>query len=708
MQKYKLTITLLSDLCAGSGEGNGVNVDITSSYDDYGLPYIGARRIKGVLRDHCEFLKNHQYSGVTSDRIDKLFGTPDIEGLISIANAEIKGAREIKACLDREDGKILNSKMIQRAYSTQRYNIEVEESGITKEKSLRLISAVPEGTVFESEVVLDISDTNAERDELISLFENSVKLMRGIGMSRNRGFGEVSCKLDEVHQEVEQGGELALEIGTDTKEISYVLKLREPVISDRNYISGSAVQGYFFTELAKKGKDLAPYFSHLSFSPAYPYKNGRVYYPSPFGLVEEKLEAHLKEGAKTYSLVDGYSPTSGVQYVKFGSFYRIEGETIYKTKVEETVDYHFNKEKKDIFTIESLKQGQCFAGSIRLLGENSQAETELLKDIYDVVKEGSGLLKLGASSNNQYGGVEFSIRETDLDHAEPVSGREFVLEFLADAIYLDSFGVNKVGKSALEELVRAIFGRDLPIELKDIQMSTLSIAGYNRKWGLPKRRYQAFSAGTQLRVGCKSELSVAPKHYVGILNDMGYGEVRVRGLSPKKEYILSEEASDDNGAEGAMQGETSEVYRDFKDKVLYKSILEEVWAEAEEKGYKDILKSGLTSSNAMKLGAAHRAVEFKEYYLTALETYVNENYKGKNTDELRKFINSVMKDLKQKIENKTYEKSLSDAFYSAKRSELDKTYMTAYLVGMKRGTKERDSLKKLQTKEANTHQVLGE
>lgn len=705
MQKYKLTITLLSDLCAGSGEGNGVNVDITSSYDDYGLPYIGARRIKGVLRDHCEFLKNHNYSGVTSDRIDKLFGTPDIEGLISIANAEIEGAGEIKACLDRDGGKTLNSKMIQRAYSTQRYNIEVEESGITKEKSLRLISAVPEGTVFESEVVLDISDTDAERDELISLFENSVKLMRGIGMSRNRGFGEVSCKLDKAHREVKQGGELALEIGTDTKEISYALKLREPVISDRNYISGSAVQGYFFTELAKKGKDLAPYFSHLSFSPAYPYKNGRVYYPSPFGLVEEKLEAHLKEGAKTYSLVDGYSPTSGVQYVKFGSFYSIEGENIYKTKVEETVDYHFNKEKKDIFTIESLKQGQLFAGSIRLIGENLQ--TELLKDIYDVVKEKGGLIKLGASSNNQYGGVEFSIRETDLDHAEPVSGREFVLEFLADAIYLDSFGVNKVGKSALEELVRGIFGKDLSLEVKDIQMSTVSIAGYNRKWGLPKRRYQAFSVGTQLKVSCESEISVAPKHYVGILNDMGYGEVRVRGLSPK-EYILREKLPNYQKDEGIMQGETSEVYRDFKDKVLYKSILEEVWAEAEEKGYKDILKSGLTSSNAMKLGAAHRAVEFKEYYLTALQTYVNENYKGKNTEELRKFISSVMTELKQKIEDKTYEKSLSDDFYSAKRSEIAKIYMTAYLAGMKRGTKERDSLKKLQTKEANTQLVLGE
>ena len=47
----KITIELLSDICIGSGESYNSVIDTDVTYDDYGLPYIPAKRIKGCIRE---------------------------------------------------------------------------------------------------------------------------------------------------------------------------------------------------------------------------------------------------------------------------------------------------------------------------------------------------------------------------------------------------------------------------------------------------------------------------------------------------------------------------------------------------------------------------------------------------------------------------------------------------------------------------------
>ena len=47
----KLEITLKSDLCAACGDGFSSVIDTDVSYDKYGFPFIGGRRIKGCLRE---------------------------------------------------------------------------------------------------------------------------------------------------------------------------------------------------------------------------------------------------------------------------------------------------------------------------------------------------------------------------------------------------------------------------------------------------------------------------------------------------------------------------------------------------------------------------------------------------------------------------------------------------------------------------------
>ena len=47
----KLKVTLLSDLCVSAGESYNAYVDIEAVYDEYGIPFIPAKRLKGCIRE---------------------------------------------------------------------------------------------------------------------------------------------------------------------------------------------------------------------------------------------------------------------------------------------------------------------------------------------------------------------------------------------------------------------------------------------------------------------------------------------------------------------------------------------------------------------------------------------------------------------------------------------------------------------------------
>ena len=68
-RKYKLIITLKSDLCAGSGYSYAGIIDNDICYDAFGIPYIAARRLKGCLREAAELI------GLSEEEICDLFGS---------------------------------------------------------------------------------------------------------------------------------------------------------------------------------------------------------------------------------------------------------------------------------------------------------------------------------------------------------------------------------------------------------------------------------------------------------------------------------------------------------------------------------------------------------------------------------------------------------------------------------------------------------
>ena len=74
-RKYKLIITLKSDLCAGSGYSYAGIIDNDICYDAFGIPYIAARRLKGCLREAAELI------GLSEEEIRDLFGSGGADGV---------------------------------------------------------------------------------------------------------------------------------------------------------------------------------------------------------------------------------------------------------------------------------------------------------------------------------------------------------------------------------------------------------------------------------------------------------------------------------------------------------------------------------------------------------------------------------------------------------------------------------------------------
>ena len=147
----RINITLRSDLCAASGDGFSSVIDTDVSYDKYGFPVIGARRLKGCLRDAAKLI------GTSDDIIKEIFGTSgnDKSGNLKISDAHIKGYENLKQEVVSSE---LNAEEVISLFTYTRAATAIEND-TAKDNSLRFTRVVkhyspltkPE-TELESEV----------------------------------------------------------------------------------------------------------------------------------------------------------------------------------------------------------------------------------------------------------------------------------------------------------------------------------------------------------------------------------------------------------------------------------------------------------------------------------------------------------------------------------------------------------------------------
>lgn len=675
MTEAILKIELLSDMCCGSGEGDGIRQDISSTYDENGLPIIYARRIKGILRDKVKWLEdlNHVTKGMT----DKVFGTGENAGLVRLSNAVLDNAAEIKrelSSLPKDIAYLVTPQAVETAFTVNRYSTAIEKDGIAKDHSFRIVGAIPKGEVFYARVTLD-----AEKDsEEYKTFEKAVKLLRSMGLNRNRGYGEVVCSLEEVKH-----SEINLSNYTEKKDIaglSYVIENKSAIVLKNNYIPGSAIQGWFAGKLNKNGKmQVSELFDKVRFSMAYPTdKNtSKRYLPVPLGVKAKKNEKDI-----CYSFADGYKAVKDVQYVRVSGFYSLEEGKLSLINTTNRVDAHIRKGDKLLYSTRSIEEGQAFAGRIYCEDES------VLKKLAETIGEAGNRINIGASVSAEYSECviritgSFTKAELEEDNACK-GGNGKIFEFLSDVILTDEFGFNSVGLDLLKAEAARLTGYE-PGNDDEVYTDTLEIGGYNSTWGLPKIKYKAFSKGTQLVL--KNANIPNTSGFTGLMQSEGYGEYRIRNVSSD----LCECSVTSDSAEATTTEPV--VSKAIVEKVLLNIAKERCKKLAEDSAREYLKEHGkdLSSSCAMRYLSAYKAVENEKDFYDNFNEYVNSNFKCKNEEDqdkegIIKFVRSSLKSFNKILEGNSENLANTRVIkvIEANKNEVFKTYVQSYIFATK-------------------------
>ncbi|MGV8122532.1 MAG: RAMP superfamily CRISPR-associated protein [Candidatus Xenobiia bacterium LiM19] len=204
MRKLTLELLLLSNTLIGSGEGFGAIIDTDIIFDDTGIPYIPAKRIKGCLRDSAEQVKRmFEISDISIPiHTDTIFGKQGQDKTCPVCFSNLV-IQDYEACaqwfeyLTHDDslGKIVTKDRIIRSFTDIRQQTRIsEERGVAEDHSLRTIRLIKKGVAFFGDVEIDHCEN--EDDVINTLALASINL-RLLGTKRTRGLGEVQCALKE-------------------------------------------------------------------------------------------------------------------------------------------------------------------------------------------------------------------------------------------------------------------------------------------------------------------------------------------------------------------------------------------------------------------------------------------------------------------------------------------------------------------------------
>lgn len=521
----KLKITLRSDLVCGSGEGWGNLVDRDIVYDDYGFPYIPARRIKGLLKEALWELEQFQVEGIPTS--EEMFGNEENEGHhFTLYNAQLENIKEMRKeidCLNLNSGDVLSH------YTTIRYQTSIDEQGIAKKNSLRSTRAIKRGNMFYAYMECEESD--------LDLLQKCCSLVKHMGSSRSRGFGEVLFEIIDA----KDSNQNSLVNLVDEKEYVVTLKLKnntQLALSSTkgekglDYISGSSILGYFANRYLKN-HEVDNKFYDL-------FINGNLFFDNAYISDEEFNEyipvresLYRQKTGKTYFDKIVYDQNKITEILKKvrGKYCLKSNEHALIQEVEREMYYHHRRpsdktighpiqngaiEDGAFYQLEVIRANQHFISKIHGKGVELK---HILSDLPQYIQ-------IGKSKSTQYGNVEvcdIEIKEKDLKYCKG----EVVCTLLSPTIILNDYQEADVNT---ETIIKAI-GLDANRPISCF-MGYTEIGGYNAKWKLQKPSYHAFSQGSCFRGFLTKELREEIR--IGELTNEGNGLVYIQSVDELK------------------------------------------------------------------------------------------------------------------------------------------------------------------------------
>ncbi len=567
---YKLTISLKSDLCPGSGDGFSSGIDSDICFDAEGMPVLPGRRIKGCLRGAA--LEVYPDS---DDLITLVFGASGsgTGGLVSVSTACMENAESYggqQATLDH--------------YTYTRAQTSIDpRSGAAQENTLRFIRVIRQyregGSVvrFVAPITVNLMGIDEGRQqEVENLLTDAALALRNIGLGRNRGFGAVRCKLDPLPLPEKVGMQYLRirEVAGERVALSYRVHLEAPIMLSQQsgtrsttYIPGSSVFGFLARKLRVYGGFDELFFgSNLYCSPLYliDSEGDRCLPASPF-VVKVKGGSHDGQfmNARDYERLANREPEAwGTPKPLRDGF--ISPTTWQSVKVDtQTLYHHSTVGEGTLYTQTCINEGQDFAGYIECSRAHAAAIAAALT---------SGKLSFGRSKSAQY--ATCSLVENPKDYASSdgttrvAKGSTYALLLESDTLVVGEQANHATDHDTLEDALRnaltsacgdaqpfalcdAADGSDHPIT----NIRTTLITGYNAKWNQKRPHTRAYAAGSCVVFKAQTNCAKVPIAFrIGERQSEGFGQVRLIDLAkvrPQKQAQASSASA--SAAEGALE-----------------------------------------------------------------------------------------------------------------------------------------------------------
>lgn len=217
--RLELHLRLVSDATFGRGDGVTGLVDTEVEYDEYGLPYLRGRTLKGLLVEECANLlfaleqQNPAALGELEQAARYLFGqagsTLDTDAMMRVGPAslpedlraavttEVVANEEAKR--DRQPSRGLSPMEVLESLTAIRRQTAVDtETDAPEEGSLRSARVVLRETPLIAQLDFDETVSGARRraNALALLAACTLSLRRG-GIGRNRGRGRLVARLHD-------------------------------------------------------------------------------------------------------------------------------------------------------------------------------------------------------------------------------------------------------------------------------------------------------------------------------------------------------------------------------------------------------------------------------------------------------------------------------------------------------------------------------
>ena len=662
----KIRIELLSDLCTYSGETYNSLVDMDVIYDEYGIPYIPAKRIKGCIREAA--LEMQELGVISAEEYHRLFGREgNQKSTFWLSNAYIKDYKQILSDLQKFQVKeIVTPQNVLEQYTSMRTQTAVNfESGVADKTSLRTMRVVNKGLVFDAECAVQEEDKKN--------FRNAVSLVKHMGVSRTRGLGLISMALDEKDEEKakekwkeKRKALLALknQVGEHNR-LEYQIHLNSAMMCKsaqgnqavtQDYIAGSKVLGLLANKMGEKNyRDLMEK-EGFQVSNAYIMSEDRRCIPARISLQKIKDQSYEENG--TITLMDAVCGVTGTrkQMTAAGADYMDSENRICEVTTE--ISYHHQRPKNiAIGKATGLDDGSSFyqLGAIcadQTFGGYIYADKESAETILDTLAERKEI-RMGYGKSSEFGAIDLNITNirTPEVHSEQVN--DAVVTLASDVILYNENGMLTTDTETLKEYLKdMVNAADLEIRRPFLRYET--VGGYNTTWKCRKPIFHALGKGSVFVLHSDQgfDLDLLNRQFIGERVAEGYGELYAEPLKDTVEVQAKKSGKYPCQKEEQTKFNQTELIEKLLDAEFERRIGYEIRERLrKEKDTEKVKNKDKDKENVLRAAVAKMRVMFKnENSYDAMKKQVD----AIESDEKRALCQSLLclvvpQDLKAKI-----------------------------------------------------------